>query len=702
MNRICRIFGATLLSIGLLVAQITPSLAAFTDTSGHWGRQSIDRMNAKGVIAGYTDGSFLPERNVTRLEAVTMIVRLMGLESEARSATTIPDSFESPDLVPDWGRGYVAVAVEKGLLKGNDLTTFNGGASARRIDVVVWLARAQGLDAEAQASANEPLAYTDSADIPADLRGYVHVINERKLIQGFPDGTFKPNMAITRAQMATVMARADRLETNSIDVNSVIATVHSVDALTRRIELQTDSGGQVSLPVATTAPIYAADGRSLLLGGIPTGERVEAVRNSLGTVIYLEVVSDDDATPPPAPVTPPPAGTQSGRGHVLQVSLTGSSTVQVLTDTTRLQTFRLSSTTTVRRNGAASDRSAIVVGAPINYTATDGTLTSIDIGTGTVGMYDGRVVRVDDSTQHRLIIFDYYDSRGERQSRFLNVATTVPITREDAAASLSSIKTGDRVIIRYDRDQAQAIAAYQWSKDYEGNLEALLFSPNPRLQVRTATGLVELTLPEDPDDVTYRRQDPTDSDTYHRIGLLDLLPGDQVEVRSEGGEVVRVTVLRSTASVTGTIRSVNIGETVELTLLPDGSDSERTYRVAPNVRVEAGDKTVSLLEARAGSRAELYLSGDVIHRILLQAADALAEEFRGRIAYISGEIAVIEPSSAPDTYRQVELASGGVVVRGGKVSSRISALEVGDVVVVVGQERGGRFQAVSVTVVGSQ
>nr|WP_186323215.1 S-layer homology domain-containing protein [Paenibacillus xylanexedens] len=54
--------------------------AAFKDVQQHWAQEAINRLNAAGVLTGYTDGTFGPEQPVTRAEAVTMINKLIGLQ----------------------------------------------------------------------------------------------------------------------------------------------------------------------------------------------------------------------------------------------------------------------------------------------------------------------------------------------------------------------------------------------------------------------------------------------------------------------------------------------------------------------------------------------------------------------------------------------------------------------------------------------
>lgn len=50
----------------------------FTDISGHWAEKYIADAVAKGWIAGYEDGTFRPEQNITRAEAMTIINRMLN------------------------------------------------------------------------------------------------------------------------------------------------------------------------------------------------------------------------------------------------------------------------------------------------------------------------------------------------------------------------------------------------------------------------------------------------------------------------------------------------------------------------------------------------------------------------------------------------------------------------------------------------
>lgn len=54
---------------------------SFTDVSGHWAEANIKSLASKGIINGFEDGSFKPDNAVTRAEFVTMVVKALGLTS---------------------------------------------------------------------------------------------------------------------------------------------------------------------------------------------------------------------------------------------------------------------------------------------------------------------------------------------------------------------------------------------------------------------------------------------------------------------------------------------------------------------------------------------------------------------------------------------------------------------------------------------
>ena len=71
----------------------------FTDIAGHWAEAEIERAATLGWIMGYADGSFRPENDITRAEAMTMINRMLQRLPEAED-DLLPDMNVWPDNQP--------------------------------------------------------------------------------------------------------------------------------------------------------------------------------------------------------------------------------------------------------------------------------------------------------------------------------------------------------------------------------------------------------------------------------------------------------------------------------------------------------------------------------------------------------------------------------------------------------------------------
>lgn len=197
-----------------------------------WAYQHIIRLASKGVFSGYEDGSFKPQKSISRVEAIVAAVRFLGLQAEAEkpenmNATLNFKDFNEFKKKNPWAVGYITVALENDLFS-ETATTIDGNKPADRLWAAILLVKALKLEDQAKAKMDTQLSFRDAGLIPAGAVGYVAVAVEKKWIAGYPDETFRPNKPITRAELASILDTVDQQNPDENSAQAITGTIQSI------------------------------------------------------------------------------------------------------------------------------------------------------------------------------------------------------------------------------------------------------------------------------------------------------------------------------------------------------------------------------------------------------------------------------------------------------------------------------------------
>lgn len=201
------------LAAALAIAPVN-AFAASSDINGHWAEKTITAWQDKGLISGYQDGTFKPNKPTTRAEFTRIMNQALGLDKKGNVAFT--------DVSPsDWFYHDVAIALGEAYTAGYPDGTFKPNEIITRAQAAVFIANAIGSKGGSVAS------FTDSASIPAWARDSVGAIVEKGYMSGYPDGSFKPNAVLTRAEAVSTLNRImgiadDKKDTTVTDKDVVI------------------------------------------------------------------------------------------------------------------------------------------------------------------------------------------------------------------------------------------------------------------------------------------------------------------------------------------------------------------------------------------------------------------------------------------------------------------------------------------------
>ncbi|CDN42780.1 hypothetical protein BN871_BX_00120 [Paenibacillus sp. P22] len=164
----------------------------------HWAYASIARAMELGIAQGYEDGSFRPERSVSRAELAVLLSRAMKLPESGS-----PSAFKDASSIPAWARGAVAGAASSGWIGGYEDGSFRPDRPISRAELAVIAAKAAGL----KTVAGEKPSYLDLAGIPVWARPSVAALQQAGLMGGVGGSLFAPAEPVSRAQAAALLVK---------------------------------------------------------------------------------------------------------------------------------------------------------------------------------------------------------------------------------------------------------------------------------------------------------------------------------------------------------------------------------------------------------------------------------------------------------------------------------------------------------------
>lgn len=159
-----------------------------------------DKLNGDdhfAYVIGYPDGKVHPEGNISRAETATIFFRL--LKSDIRDGNLTADNEFSDVSDGQWHNKAVSTMAKLGIVKGRRTDRFDPDASITRAEFAAICARFSTKPVENSGSFSDISGHWAENEIErAAAFGW---------ISGYPDGTFRPDARITRAEAMTMINR---------------------------------------------------------------------------------------------------------------------------------------------------------------------------------------------------------------------------------------------------------------------------------------------------------------------------------------------------------------------------------------------------------------------------------------------------------------------------------------------------------------
>lgn len=169
----------------------------FLDLEDSWAKAPILAVSNKGWMIGTRDYYFEPNKPLTRAQAATLLVRILGLENNNTNSPYFAD-------VPNnhWAKKDINIVAQHNLMNGKGESVFAPDEYITREEMATLLSRLLKISPSYH-------SYNPFRDVDSNRWSYPFIISmaENRIFEGFEDKTFRPTENITRSQMAALLDR---------------------------------------------------------------------------------------------------------------------------------------------------------------------------------------------------------------------------------------------------------------------------------------------------------------------------------------------------------------------------------------------------------------------------------------------------------------------------------------------------------------
>ena len=169
-----------------------------SDISGHWAQDNIQYLLANKVIGGYPDGSFKPDKTISRAEFVTILVKAFALDRKEEPSFA--------DTENHWAKDYIATAVGNSIANGYNENSFGPDDLLTREQMAVMILNASQLP-----KLTAKLSFSDQEEISPWAREALAALTGHGVMKGYPDNSIQPQGQASRAEAVTVIVNTLKL-----------------------------------------------------------------------------------------------------------------------------------------------------------------------------------------------------------------------------------------------------------------------------------------------------------------------------------------------------------------------------------------------------------------------------------------------------------------------------------------------------------
>lgn len=560
--------------------------AEMSDVSSHWSKAYVNEMVNKGIITGYTDGTFKPEAPVSRLEAIVMISRLYSsaeIDSVYASSKALYEADFKKYAIPAWAQKSLVFTMQKGLVPSSILTNVMSGdkqLEAKRYEIPVYLGRALGFSDDSKVYV---LDFEDADKIPKSALPYIGYMADKKIVSGqtnYPSTSilFNSYGIVKRGEMAKMLKlTADIMGTPSQPVVaptdeaviSIKGTVYSVSQSNGSITLIVENSAGTKLTFKNTSSAVAVT-KVLSAGSISDiASGMEVELEVSGDKLYSVEIKESSTS------------SSNLEGYFqktyFKLESDGSNRAYVVIEVDGSdKEYPVGTNIKVTLDGKASNVYSLSADDKVSFEVVNGAVTEVEAFSKS-GSVTGYVKKIDSNGKYMIIT----DKKDDDVDYRFNIDSKADVERNGEDAELSDVRVGDDVTLSLKYAVITDIDAESVTRKVTGVLKEIVISGEPKVTIQD----------EDKKLVTYQLSPEFEVEIDGKsAGLYDLRLNYELVLRLETDIVKTIEaddqVVIST--ITGEIESISTSDdTIKLT---DSSTKKTVYvRYTSNTTLEDYD-----------------------------------------------------------------------------------------------------------------
>lgn len=533
-SAIIGIMGIMFVMLSTVLSFAAPTV--FADIDGHWAKEYIEDVYKRQIITGYPDATFKPQGDITKLETIVTIAKLMGYsDNEGQYYINQYKQKLEDNNIPDWAQGTVAYALFNDILLEKELQSLvsvSNQTYAKRHEVAIYIGRVLQYGAGEELEKIYVIPYKDEMSISNEAKPYVNLLLNKKILDEFSnDGRFLPNNEITRAEVAKLISLSAKIldDVSDGDINVEPGPIISppTDIVRKTINGYIDNiifGDKniISIKSEGSRLIYEIDSKAdiSINGKVAAVEQLEIGQEATvivedNIIIDVEVFSNKEVLEGYfyyyLPGQMPKVFIKDNKDVIHDFSFTNNSRVYFSDKLTNIESLNL--------------------GDMITITYIDDEIIKIEAEPKE--KYFEGVVRAkndnkDDYTLEVLLDNNIIET--------FTIESKTKLRRDRRSARFEDIKIGDEVEITTEYETVTLVNAFSVKETVEGYIKKIDIGPKIEITVEKQDGTVETFILTPKTVIRVEEK---------RTGIYDLRLNYEVELEIENDEVLWVEAYRS-------------------------------------------------------------------------------------------------------------------------------------------------------------